>query len=83
MEINDLVTELDLATRIIKEVGELHQTKVLEKLKNEWWELLEDTEEERKAKRVIFNIYTEYALNTANVLWKDKFQEIPQYLKEW
>lgn len=25
----------------------------------------------------------EYVLNVANVLWKDKFEEIPQYIKNY
>lgn len=81
MTINDLITDVQQGMRIINEVGELHQIKVIDMLIGltyHWSEI----EVERKAQKVIDNMNEEYILNTANVLWKDKFEEIPQYLKE-
>lgn len=82
MNINDSITDIDQAKRIIEEVGEVYQSRVLDNLRYLTYKKSEYTFEQ-KAIKVISNMYDEYALNIANVLWKDKFEEIPQYLKEW
>ena len=82
MTINDSITDIQQGMRIINEVGELHQSKVIDMLLSLTY-YHSEMECEAKAQKVIDNINNEYILNTANVLWKDKFEEIPQYLKEW
>lgn len=82
MNINDSITDVEQAKRIIEEVGEVYQSRVLDNLRCLTCKKSEYTFEQ-KAIKVISNMYDEYALNVANVLWKDKFEEIPQYLKEW
>jgi len=82
MSINDSITDVEQAKRIIEEVGEVYQSRVLDNLRCLTYKKSECTFEQNAIK-VISNMYDEYALNVANVLWKDKFEEIPQYLKEW
>ena len=82
MTINDSITDTQQGIRIINEVGELYQLKVIEMLLSLTYNNLE-IECEAKAQKVIRNMKREYILNIANGLWKDKFEEIPQYLKEW
>lgn len=82
MNINDSITDIQQGMRIINEVGELHQSKVIDMLLGLTY-YKSEMECEAKAQKVIDNMNNEYILNIANVLWKDKFEEIPQYLKEW
>lgn len=82
MAINDLITDTQQGMRIINEVGELHQSKVIEMLLSLTY-YHSEMECVAEAQEVIRNMNSEYILNVANVLWKDKFEEIPQYLKEW
>ena len=82
MDIHNSITDIQQGMRIIKEVGEPHQYKVIDMLIGLTYHGSE-IEEERKAQNIIDNMNEEYILNIANVLWKDKFEEIPQYLKEW
>lgn len=82
MTINDSITNIQQARAIIKEVGELYQYVVSDKLRGLTYYPSSD-EYGKKAQKVISNIENEYVLNTANVLWKDKFEEIPQWLKEY
>ncbi|MBY6838703.1 hypothetical protein [Clostridium botulinum] len=82
MNINTSITDVQQAKRIIEEVGEVYQSRVLDNLMYLTCKKSEYTDEQ-KAIQVISNIYDEYALNNANVLWRDKFEEIPQYLKQW
>lgn len=82
MNINDSITDVQQGMRIINEVGELHQSKVIDMLLSLTY-YHSEMECEAMAQKVINNMNNEYILNIANVLWKDKFEEIPQYLKEW
>lgn len=82
MTINDSITDIQQGMRIINEVGELHQYKVIEMLLSLTY-YHSELECEAKAQEVVRHMNDEYILNIANVLWKDKFEEIPQYLKEW
>lgn len=82
MTINDSITDIQQGMRIINEVGEPHQSKVIDMLLSLTY-YHSEIEIEAKAQKVIDNMNNEYILNTANVLWKDKFEEIPKYLKEW
>lgn len=38
---------------------------------------------ERDAQKVIDNMELEYALNVANVLWSEKYDQIPEYVKNY
>lgn len=76
------ITDVQQARAIIGKVGKPYQKYVIAKLRsqsanNYSWD------EEWKAEQVISNMESEYALNVANVLWKDKFDEIPDYIKAW
>ena len=82
MDIHNSITDIQQGMRIIKEVGEPHQYKVIDMLIGLTYHGSE-IGEEIKAQKIIDNMNEEYILNTANVLWKDKFEEIPRYLKEW
>ncbi|QUI24888.1 hypothetical protein HZI73_22435 [Vallitalea pronyensis] len=75
------ITSLQRARAIIDTVGEPHQALVIYKLRSLTYNST-NNEEHRKAKNVIANMEKEYALNVANVLIKDKFDQIPDYLKE-
>ena len=82
MDINDDITDLQQARAIIEETGETYQKEVINMLGSLTY--YHGSEEyEKQAQKVIENMEAEYALNTANVLWKDKFEKIPQYLKTW
>lgn len=83
LEKDDLITDEQQAYCIIAKVGELYQFKVVDKLRATSSARLNDTDMEKKAKEVISNMCKEYTLNVANVLWKDKFDDIPKYVKEY
>lgn len=82
MDIHDSITDIQQGMRIINAVGEPHQYRVIDMLRSLTY-YHSELKIERKAQKVIDNMNEEYILNIANVLWKDKFEEIPQYLKEW
>lgn len=76
------ITDIQQARAIIEKVGEPHQTDVISMLRSlTYYE--KPTERERSAQKVIQNMEHEYALNVANVLWANKFEEIPQYIKNY
>lgn len=82
MNITDSITDIQQARAIITAVGELHQKEVIDMLRSlTYYE--KSTEYERNAQRVIENMEQEYALDIANVLWKDKFEEIPEHIKNY
>jgi hypothetical protein len=80
MNKNDCVTDVQHARTIIKTVGKCYQYEVIDLLQSLTYYHREDI---RKAQKVIDNMESEYALNVANVLWKDKFDEIPQWLRDY
>lgn len=82
MTINDTVTDVQHAREIIGQVGEKYQRLVSNKLR-EMFYYSSNSEDDKLAKEAISNIEAEYVLNTANVLWKDKFEEIPQWQKDY
>ncbi|WP_340032627.1 hypothetical protein NSQ20_12245 [Paenibacillus sp. FSL K6-1122] len=76
------ITDIQQAIAIIHEVGEKHQAYVIDMLRSLTW----DTKElkyERDAQKVIDNMELEYALNVANVLWSEKYDQIPEYVKNY
>lgn len=76
------ITDIQKARAVIAVVGELYQKAVIDKLRTlTYYE--EQNESERKAQKVIQNIEHEYTLNLANILWKDKYDEIPEYVRSW
>lgn len=81
MNINDLITNIQHARAIIDEVGEPYQKYVIDKLRGVSANNVRG--EERQAEKIIGYMEAEYALNVANVLWKDKYEIIPQWLKEY
>ena len=76
------ITDIQQARAIIRTVGERHQTEVIDMLRSLTYHE-RSTEYERNAQKVIENMEHEYALNIANVLWADKFDEIPQHIKNY
>lgn len=76
------VTDIQQARAIIKAVGEPYQHEVVQKLRGLTYYFSEN-KIEREAQRVIDNMEHEYALNVANTLWKDKFEDIPEHIKKY
>ena len=76
------VTDIQHARVIISKCGEPYQNQVVEMLRILTYNR-EDTKEGRKAQKVIDNMLDEYTLNVANVIWADKYQSIPQWIKEY
>lgn len=80
--INESITDIQQARAIITSVGEIYQIKVVSKLRSATWEVTND-ENEAKANKVVSNMEHEYVLNVANILWKDKFDDIPDHIKRY
>lgn len=79
---NKDITNIQQARAIIKAVGEPYQYQVVQLLREQtYYSAL--VESERQAQKVIANMENEYVLNVANVLWKEKFQEIPEHIKKY
>jgi len=74
------ITNLKQAKLIVEYVGEDYQSKVIEYL-DECYFYGTSSESEEQAEVVIKNIALEYAINLANTLYKDKFDELPRYLQ--
>lgn len=74
-----LITNVQLARAIVKSVGEFYQFEVAEYLRGYSWSNLE----KYKASKIMSNIESEYVLNAANVLVKEKYEELPRYIKDW
>jgi hypothetical protein len=74
------ITDVQQARAIVRTVGEPYQAKVIDMLQSLTYDHSSD-KYERNAQKVITNMEHEYVLNVANVLWADKFEEIPQYIK--
>jgi hypothetical protein len=74
------ITDIQHARAIINEVGEPHQIRVIDMLRSLTYDHSSD-KYEREAQHVIDNMEHEYALNVANVLWADKQESIPSWLK--
>lgn len=81
MNINDSITDVQHARAIILKVGEPYQQYVIDKLREVSANNVSGAE--REAEKIIGYIETEYALNVANVLWKDKYELIPKWVKEY
>ncbi|MFB5758938.1 hypothetical protein [Paenibacillus medicaginis] len=77
-----VVTDMQQARVIINAVGEPHQSYVVDKLRSLTWNPGE-TEYECDAQRVIANMEKEYVLAVANVLWIEKYEQIPDYIKAY
>lgn len=77
------VTDIQQARAIIKTVGEVYQQELISRLQWAATYNLNATKNEIKACKVISNMEGEYALNIANVLWADKHDEIPDYIKNY
>ena len=76
------VTDIQHARVIIEKLGEPYQYEVVEKLRSLTY--YNDTQEhKRKAQKVIDNMLDEYTLNVASVIWSDKYESIPQWIKEY
>lgn len=76
------ITNIQQARAIIKEVGEKHQHYVSEMLRGLTWDPSE-LKVERDAQAVISHMEKEYVLQVANVLWADKYDQIPNYIKNY
>lgn len=76
------ITDIQQARAIIRTVGEQYQINVINKLQSITY-YRESLDSERKAQEVIRNMEHEYCLNVANVLWADKQDEIPEYIKNY
>jgi len=76
------ITDIQQARAIIEKVGEPHQGRVVDMLRSLTYHE-GSTEYDRNAQKIIKNIEHEYVLNVANVLWADKYDDIPQYIKNY
>lgn len=76
------VTNVQQARAIIKAVGEEHQYYVSDMLRSLTYYTLE-LKCKREAQKVIEFMEKEYVLNVANVLWANKFDQIPDYIKNY
>ena len=76
------ITDIQQARAIIRSVGERYQAEVIDMLRSITYDE-RSTKFEKDAQKVIRNMEHEYSLNVANVLWADKFEEIPQYIKNY
>lgn len=74
------ITDLQQARAIIEKVGENYQYKTIDLLRSLTY-YPETGKVGQKAQKEISQMEKEYALNLANILWVDKFDEIPEYLK--
>lgn len=79
---NSSITNIQQARAIIKAVGEKHQYYVSEMLRGLTWNISE-LSYERDAQEVINYMENEYVLNVANVLWMEKYEQIPNHIKSW
>ena len=77
------ITDIQQARAIIKTVGEPYQQEIISRLQCAASHNPNANKNEIMARKVISNIEGEYALNIANVLWADKFNEIPEYVKNY
>lgn len=75
------VTDIQQARAIIKAVGRPHQHKVSDMLRGLTWNT-GSTMYERDAQSIIASMEKEYVLNVANVLWVDKYEQIPKHIRE-
>lgn len=78
----DLIVDIQKARAIIKTVGEPHQTEVINELRALTYNNKE-LDYEKKAQKIIENMADENILNIANVLWKDKYNEIPEHIRNF
>lgn len=74
------ITNVQQAKAIIDVVGERYQIVVSDMLRSLTFDR---SEYDRDAQKVIDNMETEYVLNVANVLWADKYEQIPDYIKNY
>ena len=79
---NKSISDLQQARAIIKEVGEKHQSYVIDMLSSLTY-YAKESKHEQQAQAVICGIEKEYALNVANVLFADKYEDIPDYIKKF
>ena len=77
------ITNIQQARAIIQTVGEKHQIEIISRLQAAASYNPNATKYEVNAGKVISNMEGEYALNIANTLWLDKFDEIPEYIKNY
>ncbi|TSB47140.1 hypothetical protein [Alkalicoccobacillus porphyridii] len=80
MDKKDSITDLQQARAIVHSVGEPHQSQVIDMLRGLTYNPSED-ETKEKAQTVIGYMTDEYALNVANALWSEKYDEIPDFIK--
>lgn len=76
------ITNIQKARVIIDSVGEEYQKLVVDLLRSVTWDGAVD-KNTKLAYKVIDNITEEYTLNVANVLWQDKYGELPDSVKNW
>lgn len=74
-----MVTEVQLGRAIINAVGEDYQREVASALQSSFCHMCYTTQ----ATDILSNIEKEYVLNVANILVADKYDELPNYLKDW
>lgn len=70
------------ARRIINSVGEKYQKATISMLRSLTYDK-ESTEAGQKAQEIISNMEKTYAIDVASELWKNKYDEIPEYVKEY
>lgn len=79
---DDVITDVQHARVIVNKFGEYYQRYVVDKLQGVSQNNCSD-KDERQAEKIIGYMENEYALNVANVLWKDKFDDIPQWIRDY
>ncbi|OMD16258.1 hypothetical protein [Paenibacillus odorifer] len=76
------VTNIQQARAIISAVGEKHQDKVSDKLRSLTYNPSE-SQYDRDAQKVIDYMEHEYVLGVANVLWIEKYDQIPEHIRNY
>lgn len=77
-----VITDIQLGRAVITAVGEKHQSRVVDMLRSLTY-YPSESPFDRDAQKVISNIEKEYVLEVANVLWVEKLDEIPEYIKNY
>ncbi|WP_300380203.1 hypothetical protein [Clostridium sp.] len=77
-----MVADIQQAIALVHAVGEDHESQILDTLKSLTWDKPEN-ETERRFQEEIDNMMNGFALNTANKLWTECYDKIPEYIKEW
>jgi hypothetical protein len=75
------ITDIQQARAIISSVGDTYQILVVSYLRSTFYDRSSD-ESENKAQNIISDMEEEYSLKIANQLYNERYEYLPDYLKE-